>query len=597
MGCVTTAKMTADKPMAALPAAETPGQIIKDWRKGMKKHISKRVLTLVLALVLVFALSLGAFAAWNSFQGNGNINHDNNGTIPVAPPTSTPTVTPVDLSMHNPYGDVYSGVDAETVMNNGVAYTLYNGGISSGLVGGARLRATTVSSGAQVWDIQLDGSVNNESQLATPYLDTASGKLYTTVTIRTPIVDDYTLAGWTATGNASINANGVATFGAGGGTISKTITIDTVNYLYLPSNLMSTGSTSDGSYTIRLLSGGMPYQTLGSGTISPNSLYGGTYDSYTGTQIAGGTYTLEIEVTNNTVAATMNQIVLNRYDWRLYCVSNLSATYPTVSMLLGNYCIDTRYEGQINTPIYCDGDGNIYFGVYGGTHSYYQLNTATLALAQFTPSVTPGSVGEDFYWAGAVKVNDGSVDYIVFGSDSGKVYVQEKNDFDNPRTPIDLHSLTSYQVTPGEIRSSMVASNGGVYFTSKGTGANGWLWRIDIADISNPGSSNIRAKEVEESNTSVSTPVISDNDILYIGTSAYDLFYNSIGRIQAYNLDCSCITPSVYVGNPVQASPIVYSISTGQQSNRIDYIFFTTNSWNGAGCRRCPGRGRCRACP
>ena len=534
----------------------------------MKKHISKRVLTLVLALVLVFALSLGAFAAWNSFQGN----NDNNGTISVAPPTSTPTVTAVDLSMHNPYGDVYSGVDAETVMNNGVAYTLYNGGISSGLMGGARLRATTVSSGAQVWDIQLDGSVNNESQLATPYLDTNSGKLYTTVTIRTPIVDENTVGGWTATGSASIT-NGVATFAAGTGTISKTITIDTANYLYLPTNL--TGVDGDGTYTITLQGSGTPI-TLASGYMTSY----GTYDSYTGAQIPAGTYTLTVEVTGNTAAATMNQIVISRYDWRLYCVSNLSAAYPTVTRLLGSDYIDPDYEGQINTPIYCDGDGNIYFGVYGGTHSYYQLNTATLALAQFNAG------SEDFYWAGAVKVTDSSnVDYIVFGSESGKVYVRNKTAFGTTGTVIDLSSLMSPQFAPGQVRSSMVAYNDKVYFTSKGVGTNGWLWRIKTANISNPGSSDVLYKEIVSSTTSVSTPVISDNGILYIGTSDYDVFsYSSTGRIEAYALDCSCIDYSVYVGDPVQASPIVYT------AGNWDYVYFTTNVYTGAGyCYRFNG--------
>ncbi len=529
----------------------------------MQKKTSKKVLTLVLALVLVFALSLGAFAAWNSFQGN----NDNNGTISVAPPTSTPTtVTAVDLSVNNPNGDVYSGVDAETVMNNGVAYTLYNGGVTSGYAGGARLRATTVSTGAQVWDIQLDACVNNESQISTPYLDTVSGKLYTAVTFSTSIFADYTAAGWTASGTASIDTTtGIATFGAGTGAISKTIMIaDNVNYLYLPSNLIGT----DGTYTISLLSGGTVYQTLGSGYVSP----WGTYDSYTGTQIAAGTYTLKIEVTGNTAAATMNQIVVKRSDWRLYCISNLSATYPTVTRLLGSDYIDPDYEGQINTPIGCDGDGNIYFGVYGGTHSYYQLNTASLALAQFNAG------SEDFYWAGAVKVTDGSnVDYIVFGSESGKVYVRSKTAFASTGSVIDLAPLAPATYAPGQIRSSMVAYGGKVYFTSKGTGT-GLLWRIDSANISNPGSSDIIVKVVESTNTSVSTPVISANGILYIGTNNYDTTtFTTVGRVEAYDTDLSCITQSVYVGDPVQASPIVYT------SGNWDYIYFTTNAYAGAG--------------
>ena len=457
----------------------------------MKKTNHKRLLTLVLALVLVFALSLGAFAAWNQFQGS----NDNNGVISVAPPTSTPTVTEVNLSVNNPYGDVYSGVDAETVMNNGVAYTLYNGGVTNGTAGGARLRATTVSSGACVWDIQLDASADNESQLSTPYLDADGGKLYATVSIRTPIFTDND-AVWTASGDASIDTvTGVATFAAGTGVISTPITIsDDVNYLYLPSNLSGTG----GTYTIRLMSGGTLYRTLASGYVAS----WGTFDNYDGTQIAHGAYTLEIEVTGNTAAVTMSQIVINRYDWRLYSVSDLDQPCPTVNMLLGSSSltagnINANCEGQITTPIYYDGY-NLYFGAYGGTHSYYQYVPGNTSPVMFTPAGN-----ENFYWAGAVKVNDGTHDYIVFGSDSGKVYVRSKTAFGTTGSVIDLSTITPHgqpAVAPGQIRSSMVLYNGKVYFTSKGTGANGWLWFIETAAITNPGSSDVQVKMVMASN-------------------------------------------------------------------------------------------------
>ncbi len=546
----------------------------------MKKTNHKRLLTLVLALVLVFALSLGAFAAWNQFQGS----NDNNGVISVAPPTSTPTVTEIDLPRNGSPLEVYSGVDAETVINNGVAYTLYNGGIKNNNVGGARLHAATVSTGAQVWDIQLDNDADNESQLSTPYLDTVNGKLYTTVTIRTPIFDINSVATWTASGDASIDTTtGVATFGAGTGVISTSIDIDDdVNYLYLPSNLYSTGTSPSGSYTIRLMSGGTLYRTLSSGAVTTY----GTYDNYNDIQIAHGTYTLEIEVINNTSDdVKMSQIVINRYDWRLYCVSNLSANSPTVTMLLGSSSlaptqINTNYEGQITTPLYYD-DGKLYFGVYGGTHSYYQYDLSTSTLVTFTPSVTPGSVGEDFYWAGAVKVNDGTQDYIVFGSDSGKVYVRSKTAFGTNGTETDLSTITPHgqpAVVPGEIRSSMVLYNGKVYFTSKGDGNNGWLWYIDTAAITHPGSPTVQVKKVMASKTSVSTPVISDNGILYIGTSDYDPFsYTSTGRIEAFAADLTSVNQYVYVGDPVQSSPIVYS------SGNWDYVYFTTNAYAGAG--------------
>jgi hypothetical protein len=127
----------------------------------------QRLLSAVFALVLVLALSVTAFAVWPSFQGHV----DNNGVIAVQPPITTPSVTPVSLTG--------GGIESTSVINNGVAYTLYNGGTPSGAAGGARLRATTLANPpTQFFDIQIDPSANNIQQLSTPYLDTAANTLY-----------------------------------------------------------------------------------------------------------------------------------------------------------------------------------------------------------------------------------------------------------------------------------------------------------------------------------------------------------------------------------------------------------------------------------
>jgi hypothetical protein len=539
---------------------------------------SKKLFSIVLAIALVLSVSVTALAAWPSFQNDNS----NNGVAASAPPIAAPTATAVPLPFDNSSGDVYSGIDTTSVIDNGIAYTLYNGGDANGTYGGARVQATNLSNASKIWNIQIDGGAGNSNQLSVPYYDTGSDTLYAAITVESNeygTVPGTGVDGWTISPTPTPAVveitNGTATWtgasSANGDSISTTVTVDRkVSYLYLPTNLTANSGTA-ATYTITLTPTSGSAITLATGTV-PNAPYGGTYDSYTGA-IPAGTYTLTVTVSGlassaNTV--TMSSIALTRYDWRLYSVSSATSTSPKVTRLVDDWQLTSANEGQVNTPISYDNNGNIYWGVYGGTHSYYQYAPSTSTLTAFTPNT--GGVPIDFYNAGAAFVTIGGNGYMVFGSDQGYLYVQSVTNFGSTT------ATTPIPVTPrGQIRSSVVSKGGYVYFTNRTSGSDGLLLGITTANLlSSPTVYNI---SVSSSQTSTSTPVVSANNIIYIGTN--NLFTS--GTVQAFTFNGTAFTAvgTIYSGDPVQASPIVWS--TADSDFADDYVYFTTNSSSGAG--------------
>jgi len=310
------------------------------------KTLSKRSLTIILALVLVFAMSTSVFAAWSSYQKNNN----NNGLVTSTPAPLTSALGTLTSSNQKtallPYnGTIYSGVDVSPVITGNYAYVLYNGGTVSGTTGGARLAAYDVRYATSRWNIQLDDDAVNIQQLSTPYINTSTNVLYTAVTYGTYYLDASSMTGWTASGNATIDGSGVATF-TGDGSVSMSVNIaDDTHTLYVPTNLTKTVSGT-AHYTIALTGGGNIY-TLDDSTLYYSDWGGGTWTTYDGcAAIPSGSYTLTISVdliSNDTVTVSMVQ--LEHYDWRLYSVSGIQTTSPIVSGVLATG------EGQINTCI------------------------------------------------------------------------------------------------------------------------------------------------------------------------------------------------------------------------------------------------------
>ena len=133
-----------------------------------------------------------------------------------------------------------------------------------------------------------------------------------------------------------------------------------------------------------------------------------------------------------------------------------------------------------------------------------------------------------------------------------------------------------------KIRSSVVfdANSQCFYFTSRYTDSStstytGEVWQLPYLAIFQSGTLATLAYNVTLSNASTSTPVISDNEYVYVGT--YNDFTS--GTVEAVSVYLFPGTPTkiIYSGGPVQASPIVYSDGVE------DYIYFTTNSGTGKG--------------
>jgi hypothetical protein len=539
----------------------------------------RRVFVIALSLILVLASVTVAFAAWPSFQNDNT----NNGVATVAPPI-TLSMAPVQVSLptNNPNNDVYSGVDTTSVIDNGIAYTLYNGGDTpvTGTSGGARIQATNLSSGNQFWNMELfdsyagnpvDVHANNVSQLSTPYLYGTT--LFAAKTYTIDLLGGVSFVGWVTSGDVTIDPySGVAKF-TGSGKINGTVTLsDKTNLMDIVANLHG----SSGSYTITLTKGSDNI-IIGSGLISSYD----TFNQYKADNfLQAGTYTMTISVDDNTNDVTASNIFLNSYYWALYSLGGVQYNPPTVHRIKTG-------RGEANTPISYDAQ-YFYWGIWGGDRCYYQFKTSNAVITAFTPN-TP----DDFYNAGVVTVNSGTTDYAVFGGDNGLLYVQKTNDFDIPRTPISLVPFG------GQIRSTVVAppNNANVYFTSKGTPSSNraYLWSVTKSAIASAQQTSV-FNTVSQSQTSVSTPVVSDSNILYIGTSQYNSStFATTGTVQAFYAAATTGIPwmaTIYSGDPVQSSPIVWT----DEVTENDYIYFTTNSSNGAGyCRRYGGSGTASA--
>jgi hypothetical protein len=524
------------------------------------KTLSKKSLSILLAIVLAFSLAITAFADWTSYQKNNNNNGRITGSSPLKSSLGTLTGTNQKTAQLPYNGTIYSGVDVSPLMFSNYAYVLYNGGTVSGTSGGARLAAYDYTSNlaSAFFNIQLDADAVNIQQLATPYIDSTNKVLYAAVTYGTYYLNAASMAGWTQNGSVTIDGSGVATF-TGNGSVSTPVTLANATHtLYVPTNLTKTVSGT-AHYTIALTGGGNTY-TLDNSTLYYSDWGGGTWTTYDGgSAIPSGNYTLTISVdsiSNDTVTASTSQV--ERYDWRLYSVSGIDTASPTRSATW----LATG-EGQINSHINTAGN-NLYFGVSYGDHSYYQYNISTASLTPFKP----GTDGDNFYWAGACKVSISGTDYMVFGSDSGTMYVRPVGD--NFGNSVYGNSFAATQ-SSGLIRCSVVESGSSIYYTSK----NGYAYKIQTSTITS-GTPTITNLALPSGANSTSTPVVSSNGVIYVSYYIAGSYPATGGVVAIKDSTFSSYT-TVYSGDSVQGPVIVYT------SGNYDYVYFTTNTDAGKG--------------
>jgi hypothetical protein len=440
-------------------------------------------------------------------------------------------------------------VDTTSVIdeNDDLIFTLYNGGVPGTGVGGARVQATHFS-GTPNWNEELydanasspaDVRANNVSQLSTPYYDAARETLYAAKTYTIDILGGIDFKNWAATGAVTIDQDtGVATFTGSGQITGRVVLSDWTNLMDVVSNIVGT----DGTYEIIVTdSSGRP--TTVSGSISAYD----TFNQYKGDVIQAGPGTVTINVNRNTAPVTASTLNFNSYYWALYEITGIATQSPLVNRVKNGY-------GQVNTPISYDNDNYIYFGTWGGDRTYYRYDKGTGAL------VSPDNLQDDFYGAGATRFED----FLVFGSDSGNLYQVIVRQFSWAWFATDL---SGEQPDVGAIRSTVVNDGTDLYFSSRGSGTVGYVWRMDGQDgkfYKRPLSGN-----------STSTPVISENDQVYVGWYVTGIYpgRGGVNTLPKGFVDDTTVA-DVYAGDPVQASPIVYS----DTEELLDYVYFTTNA-------------------
>jgi hypothetical protein len=525
----------------------------------MNFKTSKKMIALALAVVLALSSAVSAFAAWPSFQNTNT----NNGVVATQPPITPTTPTTVTLPTSGTIGtDVFSGVDTTSVIDSsGVAYTLYNGGILSGAAGGARLRATNLASpSTPVWDVQIDSAnlkANNVQQLSTPALD-GNGNLYLAGTWYENILTSTGVTGWTDANDQPLTS---FDFPVGTTTIYY-------NSLSVPGSFWVPQIATDINSMTATISGTASLSNTGT-TINfgTSSYYSGNFTIYnnSGSIVPQGTYRLAVSITTSeALSATSFEFLVS--SWYAYKATDLTAATPTFTSIGKGY-------GQTNTPITITSNGNyVYFGVYEGDRAYYQYDVNAGALNTFLP---PG--GDDFYFAGAADVVVDTVEYVAFGGDNSFVYVRPVG-----ARFADNTQGNTVKVSNGRIRSSVVApaDDTNVYFSSQGaSNTNATLNKIVKSDLTDPSAEPTYLTFGGSGASTSSTPVVSANGYVYVG---YNVSFSSGGVVAVPTGFTSATSPTdIYSGDPVQSSPIAYSVTT--PGALVDYIYFTTNSGSGAG--------------
>jgi hypothetical protein len=517
----------------------------------MKKKTLGKIASILLSGSLLATGISGFFAAgvyaattdWPSFQGNT----ENNGTFEAADALRESTVKQNSVSI----GSDGARIDSEPVVcqrnGNNYVYTLYGDSF------GADVRAYNANDPAaptQIWEAALSSTNIPFSQLSTPAI--VGDSLYVACT-RYTMFDNgrKTLA---------VSAGGT------GSTDIGPVTLDAdFRTIQISTGLTST-TAKDYNTTVTFTGTG---GTSGTYTYTRDSYGGGNsfiiYDEdgkNTPVRIPKGTYNVNVSLTNNTSSACTATLSVCYPEWRFLRIDDITAasTSSKIPTTLKNG------YGQAAAPVKAY-DGSLYFSIYDGDGSYYKYTIDGGSWTKCTPAAI-GTSPEYLYNDGAIKVTISGTDYIVFGGDSGKLYLaRDGSDFTEaggtPSYSRDLGTTDS-----GGIRSSIARFGDYLFFTSR----NGYVWRTQFGNlIARP--SFIYAKLT--SNNSVSTPTIGYNGRIYVGYYNYDTHIGGVDFVQWDSSAQALVKKNVIQTKEVTCSPIVYTTSN------LDYIYFTENTGSG----------------
>lgn len=595
---------------------------------------TSRILAIVLALIMV--LSCSAFALWEQYQGDD----EHNGQITDGQPYITSGSLGTHLDEIQLGSGGWSGIDTEPLMltegSTTYAYVTYNGGAVSGNNGGTRLAKIDCSSPNSVyteggvydpqkrivWSIQLTQSAT--FQLSTPCY--YNGRIYVAGSGLSQLLQnnelvksESTYPHWSISGGTQNNGY-VTIVGDHSATFTTTDYVEIAGgYNHRPAVGIRLGATAP-DYTEATIAvsarryGETGWISLGSFQFTPDASSSsnrpiqidGIYYYYLNhnlssednNKLTSGNYQFKYVVTISDSDSATNSVDVEYCSFyeqnsTLFEISSITGTTPPSSEAI--VTLGTN-GGQINTPITAYGytvDNTehkcIYFGTYSGTKSYYQYDLTTETLKTFSPGFTTTG----FYWAGAYS--DGIS--VAFGSDNGYLCYTTAANFGTTKVEYNLSQYSLTGITDaGNVRSSLCKYGDYVYFTSQGdTGnATSYIWKVYWPHIANLTSSDISVRQLS-GGSATSTPVISSNGYIYVGTYGSTNYSNNGVRAIPLNNFTSGTILNVVSGTgsgktgtnyAVQSSVIVYSPNTSD-----DYIFFTTNQ--SATTNAVSGRGYC----
>lgn len=559
-----------------------------------------RVLAILLALAMLLSVTAFAAAATSTWYGYGGDTTTHNAAVTSAPTSTSPTVTRIDLLNS---GSGWDGVDNVPVMRtvNGVtyAYVFYDGHAAGG-----RLAKINCNDGVLVWDKQMTGA--SGFQLSTPLLVPGSSD---------GTGDTIYLAAASAETYSDASFTGSDTIAAGDTGLTKTFNISNITTssnrvaagIYLGETSVANRGTIGVTGTAQITCGtaDVTLNLIASGTNSGTNVVMYEQPVYTGTEITSYKYYYYVNYNINVGSANVGTaqtltltIKLTGGNGTLQYVD----TYAQVAALQKVTGIETNdagaagvehpsivsgITGQINTPITTDGT-YLYFGTWSGNSAkpYYQVKISDSSYKTYTPD------SNGFYWAGAAVVGN----YVYFGGDNGKLYWRSVADFDSASVGgvVDL-TKTEYAVNgnaAGNVRSSIMVDGTDIYFTSQypsgSSFGNFYCFDVSSGTPSFAWGANIQAtySGTTYSGNCTSTPVIAASGNIYVG------FYSGFtagGLMKISEPDDGTVGTAelITVGGvaftqPVQCTPVVYSVKSGADYT-TDYFYFNTNSNGGAG--------------
>lgn len=515
--------------------------------------MKRRFLSVLLVLTLILASASTVFAStaeWPTYGGN----NQHTGLTTSSVPTTAAAADFYSAVVQNPGS--WSIITNTPVMQteNGVtyAYILYKGTSTARIAKIACSAGTGISIGDVIWDINAGGSAAN--QLSTPLLYDDSLYYATTLSSSAGSISGFSKKKITQTLTQTVSLSAGGSYrlyvpckldtSSSGATLSISVTKPDNTTVGLDVDNNSVNET--GTNLTRVL-------TTNTSTSYLNKNYSDVFAS-------AGTYTISYTFTRSAGSYSSGDIYLYKNENELHKINDVTvSSNPQISDVATNL----PGMGQINTPITTDGT-YIYYGTwYSATTNgqYYQVKISDGTYKYFTTGT-----GYGFYWAGAITKGN----YVYVGGDGGYLYYRSVSNFDTTGGSISLGS------SAGNVRSSISTDGTYLYFTSQG----GYLWRAT------PNGSSTTVTSVSLGGTSTSTPAITSSSI-YVGY--YGSFSSGgIQRASISNFSSGVTTLSFTAdvdedgvvetfSQPVQSSIVVKSVSS------TDYIYFTTNSTNGAG--------------